>query len=378
MKIFTKILCSFTASVLLILNPSGIYGQLNEVDFLKGGVDDANILFEQYLTPFGNVLGADINGGWYNTAKPHKLGGFDITFTASMAWAPKGAKYFDISRIGLDSDVYGHNSDFETPTVMAPKEDDRPDLWYWTDNPATPASDTISLARYQLPNGTGLGFFPLPMAQVGIGLFKGTDVTVRYLPNIKFGDYGQMGLWGIGLKHSVSQYIPFIKIIPFLDISLQGGYTTVNTSANIDFQPADALPSTYQGNDLTTDAVSFDDQSVDLNIEGYTINLIASQSFPVISFYEGVGYSKTKTVLKTVGYFPVPSLDADPSSDYFGEVVVTDEDALKDPINLEMRNASDLRINAGFRLKFAVVTIHFDYTYANYSVFTTGLGVSFR
>ena len=36
------------------------------------------------------------------------------------------------------------------------------------------------------------------------------------------------------------------------------------------------------------------------------------------------------------------------------------------------------RLNAGIRFKFAVVTLHFDYTYANYSVATAGLGISLR
>jgi hypothetical protein len=43
-----------------------------------------------------------------------------------------------------------------------------------------------------------------------------------------------------------------------------------------------------------------------------------------------------------------------------------------------MQNSKDLRLNAGMRIKLAVLTIHFDYTKANYSVFTAGLGISFR
>ena len=31
-------------------------------------------LIEAYFSPFGNALGASLNNGWYNTAKPHKLG----------------------------------------------------------------------------------------------------------------------------------------------------------------------------------------------------------------------------------------------------------------------------------------------------------------
>jgi hypothetical protein len=46
--------------------------------------------------------------------------------------------------------------------------------------------------------------------------------------------------------------------------------------------------------------------------------------------------------------------------------------------NMNIKNFSGLRANIGFRIKLAVVTIHFDYTKAQYNVFTTGLGLSFR
>ena len=38
-------------------------------------------LIEAYFTPMAESFGAGLNSGWYNTAKPHSLGGFDLTFT---------------------------------------------------------------------------------------------------------------------------------------------------------------------------------------------------------------------------------------------------------------------------------------------------------
>jgi hypothetical protein len=56
--------------------------------------------------------------------------------------------------------------------------------------------------------------------------------------------------------------------------------------------------------------------------------------------------------------------------------------ALVDPISMEIKNqdgsVTKPRFNAGVRFKMAIVTIHFDYSWANYSVFTAGLGFSFR
>ena len=67
-------------------------------DLLETGFSNAQNLFKGYLTPWGNMFGAALNGGWYNTAKPHKLGGFDITFSANIAFAPPSASAFSLSQ----------------------------------------------------------------------------------------------------------------------------------------------------------------------------------------------------------------------------------------------------------------------------------------
>ena len=63
-------------------------GQLYQLDFVYGGLEDAEKILQEYLKPFANIVGSDLNAGWYNTARPHKLGGLDITATVSWAKAP--------------------------------------------------------------------------------------------------------------------------------------------------------------------------------------------------------------------------------------------------------------------------------------------------
>jgi len=45
---------------------------------------------------------------------------------------------------------------------------------------------------------------------------------------------------------------------------------------------------------------------------------------------------------------------------------------------IDIEDFSGLRANIGLRVKFAVITIHADYTRSQYNVFTAGLGISFR
>ncbi len=358
-----RLLYFFALSLSLVVVSNNVAAQIKEVNFIKGGINDAQILFKEYLTPYANILGADLNGGWYNTAKPHKLGGFDVTVSLSTAWAPPSARTFDLAGLGLTGVPTGSTT--IAPTIAGKKDDIRPVMLYEVDHPVN-AGEKIKVAEYTVPNGTGINAIPLPMAQLGIGLPFGTEVTGRFLPSIDFGNNGNIGLWGVGLKHSILQWIPGLKRLPVLDVSAQGGYTSLLTFANVNIKP-DAI-----ADDQTTDPLVFKGQKIELGVKGYTINLIASQTLPVITFYQGIGYSSSSTNVALKGNFPISNIDGS------GNVVVTDDDIINDPFNVEIQNSKDLRLNAGLRLKLGVFTIHFDYTKANYSVFTAGLGVSFR
>lgn len=347
---------------------SAVYSQLSDVSFLKGGAADAQLLFQEYLTPYANIFGADLNAGWYNSGKVHKFGGFDLTVTFNTAWAPPSARSFDASLLDLspEANLIGGPT---SPTIAGKLNATPPTLEYWADFAGNP----VKIAEYDLPKGTGVNMIPLPMAQLSIGLPFGTDVSVRYLPTLPIGKAGNIGLWGVGGRHSILQHIPALKRLPVLDITAQGGYTKLTTSANINYDPSTIGP---QVQDYTTDANQFADQKLEMVASAWTVNLIVSETLPIISFYQAIGYSSSNIDLGLNGYYPFPRLAA--SGPHAGEVVVEDTDVVKDPLQFEMQNNKDLRLNAGFRLKLGVLTIHFDYTKANYSVFTAGLGVSFR
>ena len=55
------------------------YSQVQAIN--QNDVDNTEALLEAYISPLTISFGTALNNGWYNTAKPHKLGGFDVTFT---------------------------------------------------------------------------------------------------------------------------------------------------------------------------------------------------------------------------------------------------------------------------------------------------------
>ena len=78
------------------------------------------------------------------------------------------------------------------------------------------------------------------------------------------------------------------------------------------------------------------------------------------------------------GNFPTPVLVTPVTAAPFAEYNNTGVKKGSDFPNMDIKSFSGLRANIGFRIKLAVVTIHFDYTKAQYNVLTAGLGLSFR
>jgi hypothetical protein len=343
--------------ILLFFISSVSFSQIDNFDFLKAGPVDGVAITQAYITPWVNAFGAGVNGSWYNTAKPHKLLGFDLTFGLNVGLVPSSANTFDASKIGLKTFTANSGT---SPTISG-KDVSGQTL-------TGPTVSGVPPVTFKTPPGLNWGYMPVPTLQLGLGLPLGTEVKIRYIPRVNIGN-GDISSWGVGLLHSIIQYLPGDKLLPF-DVSLFGGYQKLTGNAPIDLPPG--TPQFYTTyNPLT----SFDNQNAKIVVEALNIGVIGSLNLPVISFYGGLGYAKTSSVINMTGNFPLPTTN--PAKSLTGPVY-EDAGVLKNFPTIDIKNFSGMRANIGFRLKFAVVTIHFDYTRAQYSVFSTGFGLSFR
>jgi hypothetical protein len=359
-KLFTKRFGTLLSAIILFSSVS--YSQFDNVDFLKGSTTDGVKYLQAYIAPFANAFGTGLNSGWYNTAKPHKLLGFDLTTSINVAQVPSSATTFDVSKLQLSSfTVTGTGM---ASTIAGPDVDGPSTL--------TASASGIPLASFKTLPGTNLKMVPVPTAQIGIGLPFGTEIKGRFIPKISIGD-GDISMWGVGLVHSVLQYFPGSKLMPF-DVSLFGGYTKLQGNIPLSLKPDLTVLQAY-----TTpynSSTSFNDQNLNIIVTSMNVCAIASLNLPVITFYGGLGYSKTKTAMTLEGNFPTPTINTlpTPHAEYNNSGVKKGSDFK----NMDIENFSGLRANIGLRIKLAVITIHADYTKAQYNVFSTGLGISFR
>jgi hypothetical protein len=358
MKKITVCSCLLFSLAGFLVN-NNCYPQVSEVGgLMAAGAHDAQLLLQPYITPAVNAFGAALGGGWYNTAKPHKLGGFDLTFTANICVIPKSKETFLIDDTQLDLLKLHDPGLGETPTIAGEKLEG-PLLDY--------KFDEYSQAAFNMPKGINTNYIPAPMIQAGIGLIKGTEVMVRFLPNLHYKG-NELGLWGIGGKHDIKQWIPGLNKVPVLEISIMYGFTKLHTLVDIDVTPDNINAGSLPG----ANSSAWDNQSMKLITRSQTANLIVGANLPVICIYGGVGFVSTRSNLKLEGDYPSVFIDGTTPS----------VKALVDPIDMDIKNkdggVTKPRLNAGIRFKLAVITIHFDYSWSTYSVLTAGLGLSFR
>lgn len=337
------------------------FSQFDNVDFLRSAPADGVKFIEAYMAPWANAFGAGLNGSWYNTAKPHKWTGFDVTFGVNLGMVPASDETFDLSAVGFSSSLTGTGN---ASTIAGPSSEG-PEMTY--------SVAGTELASFNTPPGTGWKYLPVPTLQVGIGLPLGTELKARFLPRLPIKE-GDVMLWGVGLMHSITQYIPGNELLP-LDVSLFGGYTSLNGNIPVSLMPDPSASWNYTTIDPYT---YFDDQNLSTTVQALNLSAIASVNLKVITFYGGLGYSRTLTKAELTGYYPLPVLvgAGAPLVEYnetSQSLVAGDEFP-----NISIESFSGLRANVGFRLKLSVLTIHIDYTRSQYNVLSAGLGVSFR
>jgi hypothetical protein len=348
----------------VFLSCASSFSQIDNIDFLRAGATDGVKLIEAYMSPMANAFGAAMNGSWYNTAKPHKFGGFDITVSFNTALIPGSDNTFNVEDLGLTT-LSGSGS---SPTISGPK----------TAGPTlTKTQNGVTVSTFALPPGTNWKQAYVPTANIGIGLPFGTELKVRYIPRLSI-NKGDISLWGVGLMHSITQHFSKLKLLP-LDISVFGGYTNLQGNVPVSLKVPNPLPSGTVKNYTTpsfNDGTGFDAQNIASSVQAWNVSVIGSVNLPVISFYGGLGYSKTQTEIIMEGNYPTPLLVTSPAPhpEYNDEGVLSGSEIPA----INIINLSGLRANIGMRLKFSILTIHFDYTRSQYNVISGGLGISFR
>ncbi|MFZ4400064.1 MAG: DUF6588 family protein [Bacteroidales bacterium] len=345
-----------SAGIILLLGINSLNAQSDMVQLLAVGKVQANNLISDYASPFLETFGNNLNNGWYSTAAPLKTGRFTITIGASVSVVPKEKQSFTINPAEYPNLRTTGNVPITAPTVFG---SDQPisNLYSYYRN-----SNSGAAIQKLIPlKGTGINMSPLPVAQFSIGLVKGTEVMLRVFPKLNMGDY-KAGYFGIGLKHDIKQWIPFMSKLPF-ELSFVGAYA----NANLEMKGSNFLQVEDSVNNPAGDI--FNNQIISFESTAWNANIVISRKFAILTLFGGVRLSHYKTTLDLKGNYPITTLDN------AGIKTVTN---LSDPIQIE-GSATHFGINAGLRIKLGFIALFGEGSYVpgGYSSATAGLNIGF-
>ncbi|MFP4526731.1 MAG: DUF6588 family protein [Bacteroidales bacterium] len=375
MKKHALLLKSLIVFFLAILASSNVSAQFNNFgEVIKAGKEDANILLEEYATPLGKAWGADLSGGWYNTASAHSMLGFDLTFSTSFAKTPDADLLFDLAELELNK-ISSATSSTEFPTLTNGDDVNSITITEEVYNPNTGQNEEITI----LPETEIKGFnvpvgIPMPSLNLGFGLVKNTEIVARYVPTTGMADFGQIGLWGVGVKHDVLQWLPIVDKLPILKASIFLGYTKMNGSFDLTYQPEETV-------DNDNGYVNPENQQLQMETSSFHSALLVGAKLPVVHPYLSFGLSSSNFGMDLAGEYALPAPELDENDVPTGETELRPDDnevVLQDPLSIDIANGLKPSVAAGLRIKMAVLTFHAQYTLQEYPMITGGIGISFR
>ena len=297
-----------TLVLVALIALSAIKGQSLE-DYLSKYTQENG---KQYLQPFADAFSADFNSGLFHNARIHKMGfQLYIGVVGQVAMIPSSAKTFQAY---TESSLFDPEGPYSVPTVFGS-----------TEGKVVPIDATGGLLEYTFPGGFDLDYVPLAMPQITIGSVFGTDFTARFV-SLDIEDMGKINVFGWGLRHSIDQYF---SVLP-LDLSV--GYY------NQSFKVGEYMDASANG-----------------------VNLQASYSIPVLTFYGGLGYENSKVHVEYTYEGP--------------DIQETTSISEGDKVAFDLKGANSVRFTVGLTLNLGPVKLHGDYNLAKQNTFAVGLGI---
>ena len=286
-----------------------------------------------YTQPVTDALGANLNAGLFRTAEVGGEGVLPVidiyVGVAGMGALTAGLE--DSFRL-TDDQVQTENDRtlrIEYPNTDLPTafgENESPGRADIIDQETGMKVDEAPLP----PSLIDTPIAPLGVPQVGVGTVLGTDAQLRYLPETNISSYGSVSLFGLSVRHSLSQYIPLSPV----NVAVQGTWQSLALSGTEESWNPDEI----------------------VDASGWALNAQASKDIPVlpVTFYGGVQYEQF-------------GVDVNYTFATNGETstIAFDQDA-----------ANSVRALAGVSVTLAVIQLNVDYALGSANAVSAGVGLA--
>ena len=359
-------------------------------------VGELNPYFGEYMKPMAIGLAAGMGSGWAHEARVHKTLGFDVSMSVSAVQIPTSAMNFSSSSLSdMNADGYSfyqggsEMSNVELPTVSSDQ--------------VTDVSMVKSLsyngidAALEIPafDGLNANYAPSVALQAAVGLPKGFEIIGRYVPESSslLNDYSgldelsieELNMWGIGLKYDIKDLLPFVSRVPLLRVSTLVTYSKFNfamVSPEISFKPEDIIPSGvtwgyHPDNEMSDSeqATAYDNQGFAMEMTSITGSVLVGLNIPVIRPFIGFGVNRASASTGLTGNYPVIEFNENLGITSTDILLVKDPE--QDALYVETEKTF-VNFQAGANIKLGFFSIHAQYIYQEYSMYSVGLALGFR
>jgi len=197
----------------------------------------------------------------------------------------------------------------------------------------------------QVPNGKDMGTIRLPSISFSIGIPAGTEISAKFTPPMDYADLGESLQWGLGVKHSVKNYLALFRNSPYLEAAVMGTYANLSTESSLSYH------------DQTG-------QSLIVNGSALSGRMILGLHFNKADIFGSIGYGSRKSDFTLSGtYEDIPD-------DQGGFESATD------PVTIDY-NFSGMEYEAGIQLRLYFLNLQVAYAFSHYSMVSVGAGISF-
>jgi hypothetical protein len=270
-----------------------------------------------YVQPLGDMFGANMNAGLYHSAA-----------------IPRSGIHFRIDIIGMISLVGDEHRSYNAilPSGFIPLGGSRQTATVFGGT-GTTFKDEDSGLEYKGSDGIfATNVFPLLVPQATIGALFGTEATVRYIstPSLAAGRFPSSTLWGVGLRHSISQYF---GENPTFDLSLGSFYSRFTVG---EFQGA---------------------EGAGLDFRGTAIDLQISKTILLFTFYGNIAHESSSMSL----HYSYKANEA----------------SMPKLIDLTIDGGNKFRFTTGLQIDLQAIKLYADANFGYVQHFSGGIGFGF-
>ncbi|OUR92693.1 hypothetical protein A9Q87_06550 [Flavobacteriales bacterium 34_180_T64] len=305
------------------------FAQFEEVVDLAG---DLILLTNQYIEPAAEATMYQTSGGWYTSAKKKEFWDIEVSLQGNMLFIPGKSKIFLVDESQLQNlSIQGNDTTALIPTTLGGDE-----------VVVLEGSINGDSFEFDTPEGINESTVTHYQVQASVGLWEGTTLIARYSPRVKI-NKTHYHIFGGGLQHNISQWIPGLKSSSF---NIAGLVSYSNFSVDNTFSEVDLAIGSL--NSLVVDGESF------------MFNLIASKQLQSFNFSTAIGVVSTNYKYDIGGE---------------GDIVLS---VLHQALNALDGNKTNIKADLGVDYNFRNFSVNTMLTIGNYTNLIFGINYNIR